>query len=84
MEPVAFQHSSVDAERERTPPRPLAGWISCLALWSQEGVGVGGSGSLCPLPPLASTPSISPRLTCETQGWEPQRCSVTKSRFIGT
>lgn len=29
-------------------------------------------------------PSISPQLTCETQGWEPQHYSVTKSRFIGT
>ena len=38
MELVVFQHSSVGGG-EQTPPWTLPGWISCLALGSQEGVG---------------------------------------------
>lgn len=40
------------------------------------------SSSLAPaFPPLAPKRSISPWLTCETQGWEPLCCSVTKIKI---
>lgn len=50
MELVAFQHSSVDwGEGTNAFPRPLAGWISCLALGSPEGVGWAGKVPSAPL-----------------------------------
>lgn len=87
MEPaclLAFQRGSGRGNRRRIYPLP--GWISCLALESQRGgrAACKVSSVLPHTAPLAPKPSISPRLTCETQGWEPQSYSVTESRFIGT
>lgn len=76
----AFQRGS--GSRRRCLVYPLAGCISCLALKSQRGGG--GWRVRFPPPSPRPEPSISPQLTCETQGWEPQHYSVTKSRFIGT
>lgn len=82
----AVQHSSVGLGEVTNASYILlqAGFPA----WRWRGRGGGGGGRRVRFPrPLllpAPKPSISPRLTCETQGWEPQRYSVTKSRFIGT
>lgn len=70
-------------EKERDP---LAGWV--FRLGPRE---PGGGRAACKvssalltgpcIPPLAPKRSISPWLTCETQGWEPLCCSVTKIKI---
>lgn len=66
---------------------PLADWVSAGGLGSLVGAGrrvkFPLSSSLPPLHslPLAPKRSISPWLTCETQGWEPLRRSVRKIKI---